>query len=86
VQWRSPLQDVAHYEPVTLANGVMYTLDLHGFLHAWDVETGKVLLLRSLLADAGTDAAAYDSSSGVAVAYHTVYAAAGNHLVAYRLP
>lgn len=86
VGWRSPLQDAAHYEPVTLANGVMYTLDLHGFLHAWDVETGKVLLLRSLLTDAGTDAAAYDSSSGVAVAYHTVYAAAGNHLVAYRLP
>jgi hypothetical protein len=83
--WWSPMSDVAHYEPVSVAAGVQYTLDLHGFLHAWDTRTGKVLLLRSLLVDAGTDAAAYDSSSGVAIAYHTVYAAAGNHLVAYRV-
>jgi hypothetical protein len=84
VPWRSPVGDGIHYQPVAVAGGVAYTVDSLGFLDAFDERTGLPLLRRSLLLDGATDATAALASSGVAIANHTVYVAAGSKVIAYR--
>ena len=77
--------------PVAVANGVVYTVDLTGFLDAFDADTGALLPKQPL---AVGDAAARRRSSwgGVSVARNTVYAAVGiggsgnGAVIAYRLP
>ncbi len=76
-RWFAPVGDGAHYgEPVAVANGVVYTVDLTGFLDAYDADTG-VLLDKRPLALGGTNTPASLSWGGVSVARHTVYAAVG---------
>ncbi|MBV8985774.1 MAG: PQQ-binding-like beta-propeller repeat protein [Acidimicrobiia bacterium] len=78
IRWASPTGDGAHYgEPVAVANGVMYTVDLKGFLDGYDTSTGVPLLHRPIALGANTGTNSTNSWGGVSVARHTVYAATG---------
>jgi polyvinyl alcohol dehydrogenase (cytochrome) len=83
VRWYSPVGDLVHYQSVSVADGVVYTIDNGGFLDAVDASNGLPILHRSVAADVGADAITL-TSAGVAVARHTIYVAAGSHLVAYQ--
>jgi outer membrane protein assembly factor BamB len=73
--WRSPVLDGVHYEGVSTADGVVYTLDGDGFLDGFDAVTGLPVLRRAVAQDIGTNAVSF-TSAGVAVAEHTVLVAA----------
>jgi len=75
--WLAPVADGAHWgNPVSEANGVVYTVGLTGFLDGYDAATGALLLHHPMGADVATgDLAA--SWGGVAIARNTVYAAIG---------
>jgi polyvinyl alcohol dehydrogenase (cytochrome) len=76
-RWVSAVGDGAHWgNPVTVANGVVYTTDLKGFLDAYDAQTGAPLLHRPMAAGSGRNDPTL-SWGGVAVARNTVYAAVG---------
>jgi outer membrane protein assembly factor BamB len=83
LRWADPVGDGVHYGSVSTADGVVYTLDSLGCLDAFDAGTGVPLLHRPVSADSGQLAAGL-TSSGVAIARHTVYVEAGNAVVAYR--
>lgn len=68
VQWASSGGDPIHFNPVSVANGVVYTAELTGFLTARDARTG-VLLSRQPLG--------WGAFGGVAIARGTVYAVTG---------
>jgi polyvinyl alcohol dehydrogenase (cytochrome) len=75
-RWVAPTADGAHYgEPVAVANGVVYTVDLTGFLDAYDARTGAQLAKRSLAL--GGSGPVSLSWGGVSVARNTVYATVG---------
>jgi outer membrane protein assembly factor BamB len=84
LRWASPIGDVVHYQPPAIADGVVYSLDSNGFLDAWDARSGVPLLRKPLPVDGGLYAIGAFASGGVAIANHTVYVAAGSHLIAYR--
>ena len=76
-RWFGPVADGAHWgEPVAVANGVVYTVDLTGFLDAFDARTGALLAKRPL-ALGGSSSPASLAWGGVSVARNTVYAAVG---------
>jgi polyvinyl alcohol dehydrogenase (cytochrome) len=89
-QWLEPLADGAHWgNPVSEADGVVYSVTLTGFLDAFEAATGAPLLHEPMLADVSPgDLAA--SWGGVSIARNTVYAAIGmtglpnGSIVAYR--
>jgi polyvinyl alcohol dehydrogenase (cytochrome) len=90
VAWRAPIGDGVHYQGTSTAAGVAYTLDGNGFLDAFDAATGELLLQRQMALDAGAPVAQL-TSSGVAIAGHTVFVEATGtanegYLLAYRLP
>ena len=75
-KWFAPVGDGAHWgNPVSTANGVVYTVDLRGFLDAYDAATGVSLLHRSLMI--GGPASPTASWGGVSIARGTIYAAVG---------
>lgn len=75
-RWRSETIDPPlHFNPVTTANGVVYTTNTSGVLTAHDARTGVLLL-----ATQATPA----SGSGVSVARNTVYAAGGGSVTAFQ--
>jgi polyvinyl alcohol dehydrogenase (cytochrome) len=75
-RWVAPVGDGAHWgNPVSTANGVVYTVDFRGFLDAYDAATGVSLLHRSLLI--GGPLAPTLSWGGVSIARGTIYAAVG---------
>jgi outer membrane protein assembly factor BamB/plastocyanin len=77
-RWVSPTADGAHWgNPVASANGVIYTVDLKGFLDAYDAATGAPVLHRSMYLGSGINDEAVASWGGVSVARNTVYAAVG---------
>jgi polyvinyl alcohol dehydrogenase (cytochrome) len=88
--WLQPLADGAHWgNPVSEADGVVYTVTLTGFLDAFEASTGAPLLHEPMAADVNPgDLAA--SWGGVSIARNTVYAAIGmtglpnGSIVAYR--
>jgi polyvinyl alcohol dehydrogenase (cytochrome) len=78
LRWLGPVADGAHWgEPVAVANGVVYTVTLTGFLDAFDAQTGVPLLMRPIAAGSGTGGDPVASWGGVSVARNTVYAAVG---------
>jgi polyvinyl alcohol dehydrogenase (cytochrome) len=95
-RWLAPVIDVAHYgQPVTSANGVVYTVDLKGFIDAYDAATGVPVLHRPMAIGSldGPSPLKQDpilSLGGVAVARNTVYASVGTigalngYIIAYR--
>jgi outer membrane protein assembly factor BamB len=77
-RWVSPTADAVHWgNPVSSANGVLYTVDLKGFLDAYDAGTGAPLLHRPMELGARTGAWPTLSWGGVSVARNTVYATVG---------
>ena len=89
-RWVGATADGAHYgEPVAVANGIIYTVDLTGFLDAFDARNGAPLGKRPLLLGGSADPASL-SWGGVSVARHTIYAAVGirglpkGYVVAFR--
>jgi polyvinyl alcohol dehydrogenase (cytochrome) len=75
-KWFAPVADGVHWgNPVSTANGVVYTVDFRGFLDAYDAATGVSLLHRSL--NIGGPAAPTLSWGGVSIARGTIYAAVG---------
>jgi outer membrane protein assembly factor BamB len=62
----------AHYQPLTVANGVVYTVNSEGSLLALDASTGAQLLKTKLATPAATCQGT--AGAGVIVARNTVYA------------
>ena len=83
LRWYSPVADLHHYESVSTANGVVFTVDSLGFLDAFDAD-GTPLLHRPLAIDGASETAFNFGSNGVSIARNTVFVAAGNHVLAYR--
>jgi outer membrane protein assembly factor BamB len=76
LRWIAPVADGAHWgPPVAVANGVVYSVDLTGFLDAFDARTGALLAKRPLsLGGSKPQSLAW---GGVSVARNTVYASVG---------
>jgi polyvinyl alcohol dehydrogenase (cytochrome) len=76
--WVAPIIDGAHYgHPMSSANGVVYTVDVKGFLDAYDAESGAVLLhypMSLATLPSGQPALTF---GGVSIARNTVFAAVG---------
>lgn len=73
--WLSPIADGVHYQSVSTADGVVYTVDGNGFLDALDASTGDTIVRRQMALDAQTPTAGL-TSNGVSIAEHTVFASA----------
>ncbi|MCU1448716.1 MAG: Pyrrolo-quinoline quinone repeat-containing protein [Acidimicrobiales bacterium] len=77
-RWATPTADGVHWgNPVAVGNGIVYTVDLKGFLGAYDGRLGTPLLHRPIAAGSGTGSSAVASWGGVSIARNTVYAAVG---------
>jgi outer membrane protein assembly factor BamB len=83
-KWTALIGDQVHYQSVSVANGVVYTIDTGGFLDLFDAATGAALARRPLVLEAGEDTMSL-SSSGVAIAGGRVIASVGSQVVAYAL-
>jgi outer membrane protein assembly factor BamB len=88
-EWASPVGDGAHYEAVSTANGVAFTIDNFGTLGAWNARTGRPLFRRPLTATTHADNVGV-TSAGIAIADHTLFVSANagrasGVIVAYRL-
>lgn len=82
-RWAAPVGGGTHFQPVSTANGAVYTMDNAGALNIFDAATGVPVVKRPLALDVGksvNDA----GSAGVAIARNTVYAASSSVVVAYR--
>jgi outer membrane protein assembly factor BamB/plastocyanin len=89
-RWFAPIGDGAHWgNPVAVANGVVYSLDLSGALNAFDARTGVPLNRKSLI-PGGTKSPLTASWGGVAIARNHIYANTGmgslseGHIVALK--
>ena len=83
--WVGALHGITTYNPVTVANGIVYTVDGAGFLNGFEARTGLPILKRNLALDTGTFMGSASTSSGIAVARNTIYVAAVDHVIALRL-
>lgn len=84
LQWAVPTADGAHYAHQTSsANGVVYSMDLKGFLQAFDAASGAPLL-HAPIGESAT-AGVGGLGGGVAIARNTVYAPANGVLSAFRV-
>ncbi|MEA2516445.1 MAG: hypothetical protein QOG16_283, partial [Actinomycetota bacterium] len=81
IAWRSPVADGTHYEAISVANGVVYTIDTKGNLDTFDAETGAPDFSRPMEMDSGS--ACSSLSGGVAIAQSMVFAPCGGILIAY---
>jgi len=91
--WVLPIGDGTHYQATSVADGVAYTTDTLGFVDVVNAASGVPIMRRPMSADVHSQVGAL-SSSGIAIAYHTVYVAAsggagnglpaGGFLIAYR--
>lgn len=89
--WTTPVGDGIHYESTSAADGVVWTVDSQANLDGFDAATGQVLVRRPLSVDAGAPIV-NNTSSGVAIAEHGLFVAAGGggyasstgYVVAYR--
>jgi polyvinyl alcohol dehydrogenase (cytochrome) len=78
IRWIAVTGDGVHWgNPVTVANRVVYTPDLKGFLNAYDAGTGLPLLQRPMGIGSDTYENPTFSWGGVSVARGTVYASIG---------
>jgi outer membrane protein assembly factor BamB len=72
LRWLEPVLDGIHYQPTSVADGVVYTIDGNGFLDAFNAANGASLLRHQTSTDAGTLTAGAPFSNGIAIAEHTV--------------
>jgi polyvinyl alcohol dehydrogenase (cytochrome) len=74
--WVSPIADGTHYQSVSTAEGVVWTVDGQSNLDGIEASSGAPLVRRPLAADAGAPVANL-TSSGVAIAERELFVAAG---------
>jgi polyvinyl alcohol dehydrogenase (cytochrome) len=82
--WVAPIGAGFTYNPVTVANGVVWSVDALGSLNAFDADTGAPVVKRRLRDDTGVSMVEATTSSGIAVARNTLYVAATTFVLAYR--
>lgn len=83
-RWAAPVgPGPQHFQPVSVANGVAYTMNNTGDLTAIDTALGVIVMRRNLALDTGTWSGDL-SSQGVSIARNTIYAASGAFVVAYK--
>jgi polyvinyl alcohol dehydrogenase (cytochrome) len=88
--WVSPIADGTHYQSVSEADGVAWTVDGQSNLDGIEASSGVPLVRRPLAADAGEPVVNL-TSSGVAIAQNELFVAAGGasyepatgHVIAY---
>jgi hypothetical protein len=68
--------DGTHYQSVSTADGVVWTVDGQSNLDGFDAATGAPLVRRPLSVDAGAPVANL-TSAGVAIAEHQLFVSAG---------
>jgi hypothetical protein len=91
--WLSPVGDAIHYQSVTAADGVAWTVDSLANLDAFDATSGQPLAHRPLSGDVGAPVTNL-TSTGVAIAEHRLFVAAGGasyssatgYVIAYGAP
>lgn len=87
--WAVPATGGTHFEGVSVANGVVYTLNDAGALEAIDAATGVPLTAVPFMRETQEPMQDLGNSSGIAIARDTVYVSAKNTststLFAYRL-
>jgi hypothetical protein len=89
--WVAPVGDGVHYESTSAAAGVVWTVDSQANLDGFDAATGQALVRRPLSLDAGAPIV-NNTSSGIAIAEHKLFVAAGGagyssttgYVIAYR--
>jgi polyvinyl alcohol dehydrogenase (cytochrome) len=75
-RWAGPVGDGVHWgNPVAVANGLVYTTDLAGFLDVYDARTGVQVGKHPLVRGSGNPSSL--SWAGVSIARNTVYAGIG---------
>ena len=72
----APIADGIHYESVSAADGVVWTVDNAADLDGFDAATGQTLVRRPISADAGAPIPNL-TSSGIPIAEHKLFVAAG---------
>ncbi|MEA2516367.1 MAG: hypothetical protein QOG16_205 [Actinomycetota bacterium] len=83
-------EDIGHYQPATVANGVVYTINHVGQLLAFDAKDGKLLFKQMISGTSGD--CVWSAGGGVAVARGFVYATCdkggdgGGIVEAFQLP
>jgi polyvinyl alcohol dehydrogenase (cytochrome) len=90
-RWLTPVGDGPHYQSVSTADGVVWTIDTAANLDGFDAASGQPLVHRPLSADAGAPVT-NDTSAGIAIAEHELFVAAGGlsyssaagYVIAYR--
>lgn len=82
--WVGHLTGPTTYNAVSVANGLVWTVDSAGFLDAFDQVTGLQVVKRPLSRDTSAFMVAGSSSSGVAIARNSLYVAATRYVVGYR--
>jgi polyvinyl alcohol dehydrogenase (cytochrome) len=91
--WVSPVADGTHYQSVSTADGVVWTVDGGSNLDGFEASSGAPLLHRPLTADTGAPVTNL-TSAGVTVAEHELfldaggasYAPATGYVIAYKTP
>jgi polyvinyl alcohol dehydrogenase (cytochrome) len=74
--WLSPVVDGTHYQSVSTADGVVWTVDSSANLDGFDAASGAPLVRRPLSVDAGAPVT-NGTSAGVAIAEGRLFVAAG---------
>jgi plastocyanin len=76
IRWFGPISDGLHWGPaVSIANGVVYSVDFSGFLDAFDARNGVLVARRPLALGGGGPVSV--SWGGVSIARHTIFASIG---------
>jgi polyvinyl alcohol dehydrogenase (cytochrome) len=76
INWLSPVADGVHYQSISAANGVVWTVDGEANLDGFDAASGQPLVRRPLSVDAGAPVTNV-TSAGVAIAEQRLFVAAG---------
>lgn len=82
--WAAPIGGGFTYNAVSVANGMVWTVDSAGFLDGYEQTTGAQLVKRSLRDDTGVSMVETTTSTGVAIAHNTLYTAATSFVLAFR--
>jgi outer membrane protein assembly factor BamB len=88
VRWAGPLAgNISTYNPISVANGVVYSITGVGLVKAFDQETGLLLTALDLNEAAGDLQLSGSSSAGIAIARNRLYVnTTAGYLVVYQLP
>ena len=82
--WAAPIGGGFTYNAVSVANGMVWTVDSAGFLDGYEQTTGAQIVKRSLRDDTGVSMLEATTSTGVAIARNTLYTAATTFVLAFR--